>query len=141
MELDPICCLAVDESTERRVFHRGKTYYFCSERCRGRFLATPDEDKPALLSRSQGNHTCARHPEFWQEDPSDCPKCRMEQAGHAVCPDRTVRSGMTHALAFQVLGATRPSLLDQFKGLMSGLRRDPPRPTGLRPSPSNSPPV
>lgn len=77
MILDPICCLTVDESTERRTTFRGETVYFCSERCRGIFLLTPDSAKAGLINQEPAKHLCKRHPEFWQEDPRDCPKCRM----------------------------------------------------------------
>jgi uncharacterized protein len=36
---DPVCGMRVDRSTAVRLEHDGTTYYFCSEHCRGRFLA------------------------------------------------------------------------------------------------------
>ncbi len=43
---DPICGMAVDESTALHAEHKGKTFYFCSEGCRKKFLAKPDDLKP-----------------------------------------------------------------------------------------------
>jgi Cu+-exporting ATPase len=39
MAIDPICRMQVDEATARSTTHEGRTYYFCSEHCRQRFLA------------------------------------------------------------------------------------------------------
>jgi len=36
---DPVCGMRVDRSSAVRLEHDGTTYYFCSEHCRGRFLA------------------------------------------------------------------------------------------------------
>lgn len=38
--LDPICGMAVDERSAVHVEKDGKTFYFCSEPCRKKFLAT-----------------------------------------------------------------------------------------------------
>jgi Cu+-exporting ATPase len=39
MTIDPICGMEVDEKTALSVEYEGKTYYFCSPRCRDKFLA------------------------------------------------------------------------------------------------------
>ncbi len=38
--LDPICGMSVDDRTALQLERDGKTFYFCSERCRQTFLAT-----------------------------------------------------------------------------------------------------
>lgn len=38
--LDPICGMAVDESSALHEERDGKTFYFCSDQCRKKFLAT-----------------------------------------------------------------------------------------------------
>ncbi len=38
--LDPICGMAVNESTALHEDRDGKTFYFCSDPCRKKFLAT-----------------------------------------------------------------------------------------------------
>lgn len=43
---DPICGMTVDEATALHVERDGKTYYFCSDHCRQRFLSTPTGAKP-----------------------------------------------------------------------------------------------
>jgi Cu+-exporting ATPase len=121
MTLDPICCLTVDESTERRATFRGETVYFCSERCRGMFLSTPDSEKTSLINQGPANHICARHPEVWQENPCDCPKCRMvsESVKLPVGTDAP-GSPMLHDMAarFQVAGSLA---LKTFRHFMAGL--------------------
>jgi xanthine dehydrogenase accessory factor len=44
-ETDPVCGMAVAVATARhRAEREGRTYLFCSARCRERFLATPARD-------------------------------------------------------------------------------------------------
>lgn len=93
MVIDPICRLTVDESTERRAYFNGKTVYFCSERCREKFVSTPDAEKPKTTAQGISVHTCARHPELWQENPCDCPKCRMALEPAMVTMETNSREG------------------------------------------------
>lgn len=43
---DPICGMTVDEATAFHAEREGKTFYFCSDHCREKFLSTPVGDKP-----------------------------------------------------------------------------------------------
>ena len=47
---DPICGMTVDEATALHAERDGKTFYFCSDHCRQKFLSTPaganPEEKP-----------------------------------------------------------------------------------------------
>lgn len=43
---DPICGMTVDPSTALHAEREGKSYYFCSEHCRQKFLSTPTGAKP-----------------------------------------------------------------------------------------------
>jgi len=43
---DPICGMTVDETTALHAERDGKTFYFCSEHCREKFLSTPAGAKP-----------------------------------------------------------------------------------------------
>jgi len=49
---DPICGMTVDEATALHAERDGKTFYFCSEHCRQKFLATPAGAKPEDKSGS-----------------------------------------------------------------------------------------
>jgi Cu+-exporting ATPase len=46
MTKDPICGMTVDEATSLHVERDGKTFYFCSENCRQKFLSTPAGTAP-----------------------------------------------------------------------------------------------
>jgi Cu+-exporting ATPase len=43
---DPMCGMTVDPATALRAERDGKTFYFCSEGCRAKFLSTPAGAKP-----------------------------------------------------------------------------------------------
>ncbi|MEO8049161.1 MAG: YHS domain-containing protein [Acidobacteriota bacterium] len=43
---DPICGMTVDEATALHTTRDGQTFYFCSEHCQQKFLATPADTKP-----------------------------------------------------------------------------------------------
>ena len=38
---DPICGMSIDESTALHSEREGKTFYFCSDTCRQKFLSLP----------------------------------------------------------------------------------------------------
>jgi Cu+-exporting ATPase len=41
---DPVCGMAVDESTALHAERDGTTFYFCSDHCRQAFVSTPAVD-------------------------------------------------------------------------------------------------
>ena len=43
---DPMCGMTVDPATALHAERDGKTFYFCSEHCREKFLSTPAGTKP-----------------------------------------------------------------------------------------------
>jgi Cu+-exporting ATPase len=43
---DPICGMTVDEATALHAERDGKTFYFCGDPCRQKFLSKPAGDKP-----------------------------------------------------------------------------------------------
>ena len=47
---DPICGMSVDEATALHADRGGKTFYFCSEQCRQKFLSTSVGVKPESKS-------------------------------------------------------------------------------------------
>jgi Cu+-exporting ATPase len=47
---DPICGMTVDEATALHAERDGKTFYFCSEPCRKKFLSTPPGATPEKKS-------------------------------------------------------------------------------------------
>jgi P-type Cu+ transporter len=80
---DRVCGMDVDpQATAHRATLDGRSYYFCSSRCRERFLASPatylDRNGGAAKSVPQGTiYTCPMHPEVRQVGPGTCPICGM----------------------------------------------------------------
>src|SRR5215208_2945638 len=82
---DPVCGMTVTITTARnKAEHAGHTFYFCSQRCLGKFTAEPERylaPKPAeaiAKEMPKGTiYTCPMHPEIRQEGPGACPICGM----------------------------------------------------------------
>lgn len=49
---DPVCGMTVDEATAIHAERDGKTFYFCGDKCRQKFLSTPAGAKPEGKSGS-----------------------------------------------------------------------------------------
>ena len=47
---DPICGMTVDEATAPHAERDGKTFYFCCDHCRQKFLSMPAGAKPGAKS-------------------------------------------------------------------------------------------
>jgi Cu+-exporting ATPase len=76
LETDPICGMKVDPSNAVHTSVRdGKTTYFCSAGCKGKF------DSPAPLAQitlaPAREYTCPMHPAVRQKGPGSCPICGM----------------------------------------------------------------
>ncbi len=91
---DPVCGMDVTIAAAEHVAdHDGETYYFCSGRCREKFVADPahyltgahrqtTEDVP------EGTiYTCPMHPEIRQTGPGNCPICGMALEPETVSLD------------------------------------------------------
>ena len=98
MAIDPICGMTVDEATARSGERDGKTFYFCSEHCRQKFLGSEAKEKTnaahdhkshgqksASEGQTSAKYTCPMHPEVQSDKPGSCPKCGM-----ALEPSRPV---------------------------------------------------
>ena len=78
MTIDPICGMTVDERRALKVHQGGKDYFFCSPRCKDKFLKQSREPVPAPQPKDTKTiYTCPMHPEVRQDKPGDCPKCGM----------------------------------------------------------------
>jgi Cu+-exporting ATPase len=81
MAKDPICGMTVNEASALRAERDGQTFYFCSEHCQKKFLATPattkHEKKKEQKLQGKTIYTCPMHPEVQQDHPGNCPKCGM----------------------------------------------------------------
>jgi Cu+-exporting ATPase len=77
-EIDPVCGMSVGATAERSVEHRGHKYFFCSNGCRDRFAADPEQylkPKPPLSSQPPAGaiYTCPMHPEIRRDRPGKSP--------------------------------------------------------------------
>ena len=80
MKKDPICGMEVDEQNAKKIERDGKTYYFCSNKCRDKFIQNNENSsqrgiKP--VSTKGQKYSCPMHPEIMRDKPGDCPKCGM----------------------------------------------------------------
>ncbi|MFQ5722801.1 MAG: YHS domain-containing protein, partial [Candidatus Aminicenantales bacterium] len=56
--------------------YQGKTYYFCSEKCKTKFMKDPEK----YIKKKEGMkavYTCPMHPEVKSDKPGKCPQCGM----------------------------------------------------------------
>ena len=86
---DPVCGMTVDPATAKhRHEYAGRSYVFCSAKCREKFAAdplhylAPREEAPPPPQQPQGQpqgtlYTCPMHPEVRQDHPGSCPLCGM----------------------------------------------------------------
>ena len=88
MTKDPICGMTVDEATALHAKRDGKTFYFCSEHCRTKFLSNEPptkedggccggRDQAAVKPSPASKYFCPMCPGVASEKPGDCPKCGM----------------------------------------------------------------
>ena len=81
--IDPVCGMKVNKAASKHRFdHDGKTFHFCSARCREKFSAGPaaylePAARPAPAPKAGAIFTCPMHPEIKQEGPGSCPICGM----------------------------------------------------------------
>ncbi len=83
---DPVCGMTVDPAhAAGSVEHADKTYFFCSQHCKQRFSANPNDylkppstkNQAAIAGSSQAVWVCPMDPEVHQFRPGPCPKCGM----------------------------------------------------------------
>ncbi|MEO5805040.1 MAG: heavy metal translocating P-type ATPase [Devosia sp.] len=115
---DPVCGMTVDPQTAKHhVEHGGQTYFFCSAKCREKFLANPAQflvaaPQAVVAAVPEGMiYTCPMHPQIRQSKPGNCPICGMtlepEMPAEAAGPshelvDMTRRFWIGTALAVPV---------------------------------------
>ncbi|WP_082876884.1 heavy metal translocating P-type ATPase [Hydrogenophaga crassostreae] len=85
---DPVCGMTVTDKSEHHAIHEGKSFYFCSAKCRTKFTDQPDRyasgedgliknEAEAVPPAAGAIYTCPMHPEIRQDHPGSCPKCGM----------------------------------------------------------------
>jgi P-type Cu+ transporter len=83
--VDPVCGMSVAIAGAKHTHaHAGTTWYFCSPRCREKFIADPGRYtapaavRPAEPAAPAGAvYTCPMHPQIRQAGPGTCPICGM----------------------------------------------------------------
>lgn len=81
---DPVCGMTVTAHSAHQSAHMGRSFFFCSTKCKSKFDADPmqymgehgDKSKPSLAAAGT-IYTCPMHPEIRQDQPGNCPKCGM----------------------------------------------------------------
>ena len=126
---DPVCGMSVDPHTaEHRSQHAGKTWHFCSDRCRSKFDEAPEQflsegGKPEEPVAPGTTYTCPMHPEIRQEGPGDCPICGMalepEEVSLETGPSEELRD-MTRRFWIGLM-LTLPVLVLEMGGHLTGL--------------------
>jgi len=145
---DPVCGMSVDSAAAKhRAEHGGKTFFFCSSRCREKFVTDPARfvaapaDAPAssthgdahgatpALSPTPGPrsaiYTCPMHPQIRQDHPGACPICGMalepEIAREATGPSAELID-MTRRF-WVALGLSIPVFALEMGGHLAGLHQ------------------
>ena len=81
---DPVCGMKTGDKISLE--HENIKYYFCSQHCKDKFSASPeqyisknfDTGKPSLAAAVAGaTYTCPMHPQIVQDHPGTCPICGM----------------------------------------------------------------
>ncbi len=96
--LDPVCGMLVDPKTAKaQAVHDAKSYFFCSQKCREKFVQNADQylkvatagaktglkngpetaPKNSLAVDMSVEYTCPMHPLVRQMGPGNCPICGM----------------------------------------------------------------
>ncbi len=83
---DPVCGMNVMPGKAKggRATNEGHDYWFCSPKCREKFVADPAKyiappapSKPVTAEQAEAIYTCPMHPEVRLPGPGTCPKCGM----------------------------------------------------------------
>ncbi len=82
-EIDPVCGMLVDTSTDLKTEYQAKTYYFCNPSCLEKFKGDPEfyliptDQRPVPEGAADMDYTCPMDPEIVQKGPGTCPICGM----------------------------------------------------------------
>ncbi|MDP2000040.1 MAG: heavy metal translocating P-type ATPase [Rhodoferax sp.] len=85
---DPVCGMTVTAQSPHHSEHMGRSFLFCSTKCKAKFDRSPMQYMGTSANESPPNsipvpaatgsvYTCPMHPEVRQDHPGNCPKCGM----------------------------------------------------------------
>ena len=127
--IDPVCGMTVSLASPRKADHAGRSYAFCSEGCRAKFVANPERylpseeiEHPLEKTPPGAIYTCPMHPEIRQAGPGSCPKCGMalEPLVHTMDEDTSEVEDMTRRFWVSVV-LTVPLLMVTMSELVPGV--------------------
>jgi len=76
--VDPVCGMKVKMSEAAATYeYKGKTYYFCMEGCKEKFIKNPEKFTQKKADMKEV-YTCSMHPEAKSDKPGKCPECGMK---------------------------------------------------------------
>ena len=128
---DPVCGMTVDpHAAKHRHTHAGQPVYFCSGRCREKFIAepakylTPETRSPEPVPAGT-IYTCPMHPEIRQQGPGSCPICGMALEPDVVSADTAPNPELVDmARRFWIgLALTLPVFALEMGGHLTGLHQ------------------
>ncbi|WP_273778746.1 heavy metal translocating P-type ATPase [Acinetobacter sp. GSS19] len=82
-EIDPVCGMQVDPTTDLKTDYQGKIYHFCNPSCLDKFQQDPEfylipaDQRPVPEGAEGLLYTCPMDPEIVQKGPGICPICGM----------------------------------------------------------------
>ena len=128
---DPVCGMTVDpHMAKHRHTHEGRPYYFCSGKCREKFIADPSkylvsEIEPAAAVPAGTIYTCPMHPEIRQEGPGSCPICGMALEPEMVSADSAPNPELADMTQRFLIGLalTLPVFALEMGGHLTGLHQ------------------
>jgi len=100
---DPICGMQVDKENAVKLKHNNRTYYFCCENCKKKFLAQGPSKEPQR-PQTKNIYTCPMHPEISSGEPGDCPKCGMRLEPKLPPAEQEDDNNEEKVAIFKVLG-------------------------------------
>ena len=135
-EKDPVCGMDVvpGQAPGGSTDHAGKTYWFCSQGCREKFVGdptryvAPSPTKPAVdaiapaPAPSRAKWTCPMHPQIVRDEPGSCPICGMALEPMTVTADEGLDPeliGMTRRFWIG-LALTAPLLVFMIGDMLPG---------------------
>ena len=129
--VDPVCGMRVDPaSTRHHATHAGRTWHFCCDGCRAKFVADPQaylggKQTAAQPAAPGAIYTCPMHSDVRQSGPGDCPICGMAlEPEHASAGDEPNPELLDMTRRFWIaLALTVPVFILEMGGHLFALER------------------
>lgn len=94
--------------------YQGKTYYFCCEGCKEKFVKDPAK-YIGKTAEMKDVYTCPMHPEVQSDKPGKCPTCGMTLEKKAM--PMTHEQGMSHGQGTMAMNAAGACPMMDMTGL------------------------